>query len=140
MKQFKFTISGNTYDVEIKQFEDNLARIEVNGTTYEVEVHTEKKKTKTPTIVRSELPIKEDRKIEKKESGSSAPVLAPLPGSIIEIYVKPGDKVKKGDKLLMMEAMKMENNILAEKDGVIESVRVSAGTNVLQGDLLIEMV
>lgn len=140
MKQFKFTISGNTYDVEIKQFEDNVARIEVNGTTYDVEVHTEKKKTKTPTIIRSELPKTADKKIEKKESGSSTSVVAPLPGSIIEIYVKSGDKVKKGDKLLMMEAMKMENNILAEKDGVVESVKVSAGTNVLQGDLLIEMV
>ncbi len=140
MKQFKFTISGNTYDVEIKQFDDNVARIEVNGTTYDVEVHLEKKKTKTPTIVRSELPKTGGEKIEKKETGSAIPVVAPLPGSIIEIFVKPGDIVKKGDKLLMMEAMKMENHVLAEKDGTVESVKVSAGDNVLQGDVLIEMV
>ncbi len=140
MKSFKFTISGNTYEVEIKDFEKNTAIIEVNGTLYTVELHREVKKTKTPTLVRAEVPPSKREKIEKKEKGSSDPVTAPLPGNIIEILVKPGDLVKKGQILLVMEAMKMENKIQCEKDGVVESVKVIPGSNVLQGDMLIELV
>ncbi len=140
MKNFKFTISGNTYEVEIKDFEKNTAIIEVNGTLYTVELHREVKKTKTPTLVRAEVPPSKREKIEKKERGSSNPVTAPLPGNIIKILVKPGDLVKKGQILLVMEAMKMENKIQSEKDGVVESVKVIPGSNVLQGDILIELV
>ncbi len=140
MKNFKFTISGNTYEVEIKNFEGTMADIEVNGTLYSVEVHREVKKTKTPTLVRAELPPSNKEKIEKRGKGLPEPVTAPLPGSIVEIMVRPGDVIKKGQVLLVMEAMKMENRIRAEKDGVVENVKVTKGENVLQGDILIEMV
>ena len=140
MKKFKFSISGNTYEVEVKEFEKNVALIEVNGTQYTVELEQEIKKAKTPTLVRAEIPATGGDKIEKRESGDSTPVIAPLPGTIIEIFVKPGDVVRKGQKLLLMEAMKMENKIQSEKDGVVESVRVNRGSSVLQGDVLIELV
>ncbi|TVR71202.1 MAG: biotin/lipoyl-binding protein [Marinilabiliales bacterium] len=140
MKTFKFTISGNTYEAEIKSFEDTTAEIEINGTSYSVEVHREVKKTKTPTLVRAELPPSDKGDIEKREKGSTEPVVAPLPGTIIEIMVKPGDMIKKGQVILVMEAMKMENRIRAEKEGVVESVNVNRGSSVLQGDILIEMV
>ncbi len=140
MKNFKFSISGNSYEVDIKDFDGNTAHIEVNGTPYTVEVQREVKKTKTPTLIRAEVPLKGGDKIEKRQHGSPIPITAPLPGSILEIFVKPGDVVKKGQPLLLMEAMKMENKIQSEKDGVVESVRVSKGTNVLQGDVLMELV
>lgn len=140
MKNFKFTISGNTYEVEIKGLEGNIASIEVNGTPYTVELHREVRKSKTPTLVRAEVPSSKRDKIEKKEKGSSDPVTAPLPGTIIKILVKQGDLVKKGQTLLVMEAMKMENKIRSEKDGVVESVKVTPGSGVLQGDILIELV
>ncbi len=140
MKNFKFTISGNTYEVEIKSLEGNVAGIEVNGTSYTVELHRELIKSKTPTLVRAEVPPGKSDKIEKKEKGSSYPVTAPLPGTIIKILVKQGDLVKKGQTLLVMEAMKMENKIRSEKDGVVESVKVNPGLSVLQGDILIELV
>ncbi len=140
MKQFKFTISGNTYEVEIKDIEGNVATIEVNGTQYAVELHQEVIKSKTPTLVRAEVPQTGADKIQKVEKGSAVPVLAPLPGTIIEIYVKPGDMVKKGQNIIVMEAMKMENKIQSEKDGVVESIKVSLGSNVLQGDVLLELV
>ncbi len=139
MKNFKFTISGNTYEVEIKDFERNIAHIEVNGTIYTVEVHREIKKTKTPTLIRAEVPVTGEDKIEKKKKGSPVPIIAPIPGSIIEIFVKPGDLVKKGQVLLVMEAMKMENKIQSDKDGIVDSVQVTVGSNVLQGDILIEL-
>ncbi len=140
MKNFKFTISGNTYEVEIKSLEGNIASIEVNGTPYTVELHREVRKSKTPTLIRAEIPPSKRDKIEKKEKGSSDPVIAPLPGTIIKILVKPGDLVKKGQTLLVMEAMKMENKIRSGKDGVVESVKVTQGSGVLQGDILIELV
>jgi biotin carboxyl carrier protein len=139
MNKFKFTIRGNEYDVEIGKIEDNVATIEVNGTTYEVEIHREVKQTKTPTLVRKVVP-EQGKTVQKKAGGSTIPVVAPLPGTIMEIKVRQGDIVKKGDTLLIMEAMKMENNVLAEKDGVVEKMNVRPGDNVLQGDVLIELI
>lgn len=139
MNKFKFTIRGNEYEVEIGKIEDDIASIEVNGTSYEVEIHREVKQTKTPTLVRKVVP-KETKTVDKKEGGSTLPIAAPLPGTIMEISVKVGDIVKKGDKLLVMEAMKMENNVLAEKDGVVEKLNVREGDSVLQGDVLVELI
>ncbi len=138
MKKFKFKISGNEYGVHIKSIEDNIASIEVNGTPYEVEIERETKATKTPTLVRKVVSKQEN--IKKREGGSASPVKAPLPGKIMSINVRKGDIVKKGDVLLIMEAMKMENNVLASKDGVVERIKVQPGDNVLEGDVLLETV
>jgi biotin carboxyl carrier protein len=141
MKNFKFTIKGHDYDVEIKRFEDNIAKIEVNGTVYNVEVHKELKQTKTPKLVRQEIQThRRDSKIRKtltKTAGHD--VKCPLPGNIMQVFVKEGDKIKLGDKLLIYEAMKMENTITAEKDGVVKNLKVQPGDSVLQGDLLMEI-
>lgn len=139
MKKFEFTVHGNKYEVEIKDFDDNIAQIEVNGTHYNVEIHREIKQSKTPTLIRQE--IKSERKDSKikKTVGKTNNVLSPLPGSIIKIEVKIGDVVKKGDSLLIMEAMKMENKILAEKEGTITAIRIKVGDTVLQNDILIEI-
>lgn len=64
---------------------------------------------------------------------------APLPGTIFKVLVKDGDAVKKGQTILILEAMKMENNILAEKDGVINKIHIAEGDAVLQGDILVEI-
>ncbi len=138
MKKFEFSISGNKYEVEIKDVEDNIAKIEVNGTLYAVEIHREVKKPKTPKLVRSEVRVKPgEGNIVKSTSGGHV-VKAPLPGNIFKMLVKEGDTVKKGDVLLIMEAMKMENNVMAEKDGTIKSIKVKVGDNVLQNDTLLE--
>ncbi|MBN2275723.1 MAG: biotin/lipoyl-binding protein [Bacteroidales bacterium] len=139
MKKFKFTIRGNTYDVDLKKIEENIATIEVNGTLYEVELEPEKKTSKTPTLVRKVI-LSGAEKIEKKECGSTTPVRAPLPGNILSVKVKRGDIIKRGDVLVIMEAMKMENNVMAEKDGVVENVNVKPGETVLEGDSLLEIV
>lgn len=141
MKKFKFTIRGNEYAVEIKDIEADIASIDVNGTNYEVEIHTEKTKTtKTPTLVRSIVPLdRKDSKIKKSVSNRAYKLNAPLPGSIFKILKHEGDEVKKGDVILIMEAMKMENNILSEKEGVIVSMKVKEGDTVLQNDILAEI-
>ena len=141
MKHFRFTIKGHDYDVEIKDFEDNMAQIEVNGTIYQVEVHKELKKTKTPRLVRQEIQTRrKDSKIKKTITRTAGhEVKCPLPGNIVQVFVKEGDTVKLGDKLVMYEAMKMENTVTAEKDGVVKNLKVHPGDNVLQGEVLMEI-
>lgn len=138
MKNYKFTISGNTYEVDVINVEGGIVRIEVNGTPYLVEIHKEIKHAKTPKLVRPLL--REPQKIiEKSDAGSLVLVKSPLPGIIIEVSVKTGDIVSKGDKLVVMEAMKMENDIKAEKDGEIRSVKINVGQSVLQDEVIIEI-
>ena len=139
MKEFKFTIHGNTYAVEVLSIEDNIAHMEVNGTPYEVEIERKVKRTKTPTIVRApQQPAQPE--IEKKEGGTAHSILAPLPGSIMVVKVNPGDIIEKGQLLLVMEAMKMENQVLADRKGVVEKIHIGPGDTVLQGDPLIELI
>lgn len=139
MKRFKFTIHGTTYQSHLKSLEDDLAVIDINGTEYEVKIETDVQKPKTPKLVRSRVDVDpKEARIEKQESKATK-IAAPLPGVIMKILVKEGDNVKAGDTLLTMEAMKMENNIQAEKGGVVKTIKVSEGQNVMQDDVLVEI-
>lgn len=143
MKKYKFTINGNEYETEILSIEDNVAEIEVNGSLYKVELTTEIKTQKTPKLVRQRaVPSTDVHPSVAKTSSPSAPkgsgtIKSPLPGTILEVFVKEGDVVKRGDKVLMLEAMKMENNIEADKDGKIVSIHKQKGDAVMEGDILI---
>jgi biotin carboxyl carrier protein len=139
MKKFKFTIQGNQYEVEVFSFEDNIANVEVNGTRYNVEVHQQVVQPKTPVLVRQEVPAPRRSETKIRKNIGATQIKAPLPGNIMQIFVRTGDEVKKGDKLLIYEAMKMENSILAEKDGTIIAIKVQPGDSVLEGDVLIEL-
>lgn len=137
MKKFKFKILGNEYNVHVISFEDNMAEVEVNGSVYQVELAQEVKTTKTPKLVRSGLaPTKIDA---LTPAVGLSKVQSPLPGLIVHIKVKVGDVVKKGQVIMTMEAMKMENNILAEQDGVVSKILVAEGKTVMQGDVLAEI-
>jgi len=137
MKKFKFTIQGSEYEVEIQKIEGNNAQIEVNGTTYDVEISKQIQTSKTPTLVRSIVKPPEEPKGSVLKGVTS--VRAPLPGNIIQVIKKVGDKVAQGDLVLMYEAMKMENKVLAEVEGTIKSMKVTVGDAVLQGDVLFEI-
>lgn len=143
MKKFKFTIRGNKYDVELQSIEDNVAEIEVNGSLYQVEIDSEVKTPKTPKLVRPAVVPSgnaDKAKTSKPNAAKGAGhINAPLPGTILSIHVKEGDNVNVGDKLLVMEAMKMENNINADKSGTITSLKVNVGDSVLEGDILIQI-
>jgi len=142
MKKFKFAINGNNYEVEILGFEDNIAKVEVNGTMYDVEIQKDLRVPKTPTLVRAEAPkptLKETKIPKNVIRTTNMAIKAPLPGTIITVLVKAGDKVGIGDKLLTMEAMKMENNVLSEKAGTIRVVNVKPGDTVMQNDTLVEI-
>jgi biotin carboxyl carrier protein len=143
MKKFKFKIHGNQYETEIINIEDNIAEIEINGTSYKVELEKEMKTVKTPKLVRTTVaPSTDIQPSIAKTSSPSAPkgagtVKSPLPGVILDVFVKEGDSVKIGQKLLLLEAMKMENNIEADKAGKIVSVTKQRGDSVMEGDILI---
>ena len=141
MKKFKFTISGKPYEVEVQDIEGNIATVNVNGTEYKVEMEEQAAPVVAPVARPAAKPAASAP--AKSAAPKAAPAAgghkmeAPLPGTIMQIYVKEGAAVKKGDKLLMYEAMKMENNLLAECDGTVASINCRQGDNVLQGDVLI---
>jgi len=138
MKKFKFTIKGQEFDVDIKEIEGSNAQIEVNGTVYDVEIKVDEKASKTPQLIRKPV-INKPGEGQIKKSAGGVSVKAPLPGTIIKVDVAVGDAINAGDTLLVMEAMKMENNVLAEKPGTVKSIKVNVGDAVLQDDVLIEI-
>ena len=143
MKKFKFTISGKPYEVEVQNIEGNIATVNVNGTEYQVEMEEQAAPVVAPVArpaakhADSATDLSSAPKPAAAAGGAGYKMAAPLPGTIMQIFVKQGDAVKKGDKLLMYEAMKMENNLLAEADGTITAINCRQGDNVLQGDTLI---
>jgi len=143
MKKFKFIINGNQYAAEILNVEDNMAEIEINGTSYNVEVDKSMQPVKTPKLVRSVVvPSTDMVPSTAKTSSPTAPkgggtIKSPLPGVILNMLVKVGDTVTIGQRLLVLEAMKMENNIEADKAGKIISIEKRNGDPVMEGDILI---
>ena len=139
MKKFKFTISGKQYEVEVQSFENDKAQVVVNGTQYEVDVEREKEEAKPVVAPRPKAAAPTPSAAPATPAAGNADgfkAVAPLPGTIMQIYANVGDQVKRGDKILMYEAMKMENNFLAEVDGEIKDIKVRVGDNVLQGAVL----
>ena len=145
MKEYKFKINGNEYTVEVAGIEDHIATVSVNGAQYEVEIEglavSPKPLTKTPKVVStSTVPVTDDvpvRTARPEASATAGDVKSPLPGVILELSGKVGDSVKVGQRLLILEAMKMENNIDSDKEGVVKEIRVSKGDTVLEGDVLL---
>jgi biotin carboxyl carrier protein len=138
MKSYKFKINDNGYTVNVKSHEDNIIDLEVNGTSYQVKMKEDIKKTKTPTLVRaaSKRPA-EPLKVNPKSKKTK--IVAPIPGVVLSIDVKVGDSLKVGDRMLVLEAMKMENSIVCEKAGTITDVKIVVGQQVLHDELMIEL-
>lgn len=137
MRKYNFTIHGNKYNVNIKKIEGSTAEIEVNGSIYKVDIDKQMIPKKTPQLVRQRVETREEEaSIPKSKAGGSS-VKSPLPGTVFKLIAKEGDKVKEGDKLIVLEAMKMENDVLSDTEGTVESIKVREGDNVLEGDVLL---
>ena len=149
MKKYSLKINGNQYEVKIDDINEasTLAHVTVNGTKYNVEIEggkaaAPKKPQVTPAPEATGLSVTPKTPIASKPA--AAPVAAggykvncPLPGTVISINVKEGDTVTAGQTLVVLEAMKMENNIDAERGGVVKQVLATAGATVMEGDVLI---
>ena len=147
MKEYKIKINGNEYAVTISNVEDNTAQVNVNGTQYEVEVEgmNAPKVTKTPKIVQKPATADTDPPPATARTASPAStasvaagnIKSPLPGVVLDVMVHVGDTVKTGQRLMILEAMKMENNIDSDRDGTVKEIKARKGDSVLEGDILI---
>ena len=143
MNDFKFKIDGAEYTASVEEKEDGKLAVTVNGNSYEVEVpgHAAAAPKVQPIkpAAPAAAPAAPAAPVKKAATGAGTAVTAPLPGTITSINVKEGDQVKTGDVVLVMEAMKMANNITAECDGIVKAVLVQQGAQVQSGDALIEI-
>lgn len=140
MKEYKFKINGNDYTVAVNSTDDNISNVTVNGTNYDVEMVGSAAKPKTPKLVQTAAVPSTDAhpavaKTAKPVAGGA--IKSPLPGVILDLKVNEGDTVTVGQRLLVLEAMKMENNIDSDKAGVVKSLKVRKGDSVLEGDVLL---
>lgn len=138
MKEYKYKINGNTYKVTIGDIDENIAHVEVNGTPYKVEMEKAPKVVVKP-VTRPTTPAPAPTPVVKPAAPSTGKsgVKSPLPGVILDIKVKVGDAVKRGQTIIILEAMKMENNINADKDGTVTAINVNKGDSVLEGNDLV---
>jgi biotin carboxyl carrier protein len=150
MQEFKFKINGADYKCAVEEIEGGLTEVTVNGKKYLVE--TEKPAAPAPAPKPAAAPAAPKAAPAPAPEPKTTPapaakpaaapaagvqVKSPLPGSVIKVMVTEGQAIKKGDTLLTLESMKMENPILAENDGVVKQIAVTAGQNVMQDDLLV---
>lgn len=145
MKEFKYKINGSPYRVVVNKSDNELIELEVNGTPFTVEIEPKTKKPKTvvqrhqtDNVSASIKPSTSTLVTRPSQASGKKTVESPLPGVILDIRCKVGDTVKKGDTLMILEAMKMENNILADGNGKITEIFVQKGDSVLEGaDLVV---
>ena len=148
MKNYKLKINGNNYNVDINEVEGQEIKLEVNGTAYTVTVDQELRahQTRTTTVISDRAAPRvsaahgDVQRASAPKPGSAAggtKVTTPLPGTILDVFVNVGDQVKSGQTVVLLEAMKMENNIEADTEGTVKEVRVRKGDSVLEGDVLV---
>ncbi len=153
MKEYKYSINGNEYTVAVIDLDGNTAAVEVNGTSYKVDILGEElnitprpaAKPAAPVVPAPQpqvaAPVAQPTPAEQpvapapaaQPAGNGKPILSPLPGVILDLKVNVGDQVKAGQTVAILEAMKMENNINAEHDGVVTAIKVNKGDSILEG-------
>jgi biotin carboxyl carrier protein len=138
MKKFSFDINGGNYEVYIKSLESDIAEIEVNGTPYSVQINKITENTNKNLTAPAPSAPKSTVLASVPAVKSIGNVKSPLPGNVFKVNVGVGQSFKEGDVLMVMESMKMENNILAEANGTITKVLAPVGSAVLQDEVLFE--
>jgi len=149
MNKYQYKVQGVDYEVEIAEVEGNIAKVNVNGIPFEVELQQPINAAKHPNIAKVKVeapkpaaaaPVAAAAPAAAKPAvaaGNGNPVKAPLPGTINQINVKVGDTVAVGDVVIVLEAMKMQNNIESEYAGTVTSVVVSQGESVMEGAVML---
>jgi len=151
MNKYQYKVKGVDYEVEIAEVEGNIAKVNVNGIPFEVELQKPINAAKHPTMnnpkVQAPQPAAPKPAAQPapaaqaaqpvQAAGAGTPVKAPLPGTITEVKVQVGQQVNVGDTVLVLEAMKMQNNIEAETAGQVTSVLVKQGETVMEGSVLL---
>jgi len=136
MKKFLIKVNGNQYEVEVEEVRDGSAAPQV---VQEVKAPTNIQAT-APAPAPAPKAAAPEQKVSSEVPAGAQTITAPMPGTILDVSVNTGDVVKKGQVLLILEAMKMENEIVAPNDGKIASINVSKGASVNAGDVLLSMI
>ena len=149
MNKYQYKVQGVDYEVEIEEVEGNIAKVNVNGIPFEVELQKPINAAKHPTMTKPKVeapkpaapspiptPATAPKPAAAAPAGAGSPIKAPLPGTIIDIKVSVGQQVSVGDVVLVLEAMKMQNNIEAEFAGTVTSITVKQGDTVMEGSVL----
>ena len=145
MKEYKYKINGNEYNVAVEELEGNKANVTVNGKTYEVELDKPAKPEVSKPVARPAAAAAPAAAPSAAPAPKAAPaaggagIKAPLPGVILDIKVKVGDAVTKGQTIAILEAMKMENNINADREGTVVSINVEKGQSIAEGTDIITL-
>lgn len=147
MKEFTFKINGAEYKCAVEEIEAGKTNVTVNGKVYTVETEAPVAPAPQPAAKPAPAPApkpaaaapapKAEAPKPAAAPAAGLQVKSPLPGSVIKVLVSEGQAVKKGDTLLTLESMKMENAIMAEQDGTVKQIAVTPGQNVMQDDLLV---
>ena len=155
MKTYKYKVQGVDYEVEITDVEGKIARVNVNGIPFEIEMQKPINAAKHPALAATKksasvapvapaaaaapaAPVAAPAQpAQPAAAGAGTPVKAPLPGTINAINVKVGDKVNVGDVVVVLEAMKMQNNIEAENAGTVTAILVNPGDSVMEGAVML---
>ena len=143
MKEYKYKINGNEYNVAVEELEGNKANVTVNGKSYQVELDRPAKPAVSKPVARpaaapAAAPVSAPAPKAAPAAGGAG-IKAPLPGVILDIKVKVGDAVAKGQTVAILEAMKMENNINADREGTVVSVNVEKGQSIAEGTDIITL-
>lgn len=125
MKVYNINVNGKTYEVEVEEV----------GAVESTVVRTQAPVAKAPAVAQAPKP--QPKPQAKPASGAAGAITSPMPGTILDIKVTEGQSVKNGDIILILEAMKMENEIFASSDGVVKSINVQKGSSVNSGDELV---
>jgi len=149
-KKYQYKVQGVDYEVDIEEVEGNIAKVNVNGIPFEVELQQPINAAKHPSMVKPKVaapaaaPAAVPQAAPAAQPAPSAqpaangtPLKAPLPGTITTVNVKVGDQVSAGDTVVVLEAMKMQNNIEAENSGTVTAINVSPGDSVMEGAVLL---
>ena len=149
-KKYQYKVQGVDYEVDIEEVEGNIAKVNVNGIPFEVELQKPINAAKHPSMVKPKVaapavaPAAAPQAAPAAQPAPSAqpaangtPLKAPLPGTITTVNVKVGDQVSAGDTVVVLEAMKMQNNIEAENSGTVTAINVSPGDSVMEGAVLL---
>ena len=150
MSKYQYKVQGVDYEVEIEEVEGNIAKVNVNGIPFEVELQKPINAAKHPQLSKPKVeapkpvatapvaaaPIAAPAQ-PAASAGAGTPIKAPLPGTVTDIKVQVGQQVNVGDVVLVLEAMKMQNNIEAEYAGTVTSITVKPGETVMEGAVLL---
>ncbi|MBR4898403.1 MAG: biotin/lipoyl-binding protein [Prevotella sp.] len=156
MKKYEYKVQGVDYEVEITEVEGKIAKVNVNGIPFEIEMQKPINAAKHPELAAirrtvatpnapegataapaTPSPAPKVQATPAAPAGAGSPIKAPLPGTITEVKVAVGQQVSVGEPLLVLEAMKMQNNIEAETTGQVTSILVNKGDTVMEGTVLL---